>query len=29
MRKFLEDVAAFILLVVVIGTLVDMWEEPW
>ncbi len=29
MRKFLEDVAAFILLVIVIGTLVDMWEEPW
>ncbi len=29
MRKFLEDVAAFILLVVVIGTLMDMWEEPW
>ncbi len=29
MRKFLEDVAAFILLVIVIGTLIDMWEEPW
>lgn len=29
MRKFLEDIVAFILLVVVIGTLMDMWEEPW